>query len=137
MAASITPTNVERDGGYKITLTGLTTEGIADGAYFFHVGSAGTYADPKAYAGSYGNGSTVTVVGGSGSFVSPPIKEPGAYSVTAYPTSNPSGVGAGVTLASGIGYTNQNYKGSTYTFRALQPSWANTGARNVEEEESQ
>ncbi len=131
MALVISPGSVEKDGGYKITLTGLS---LVDGDYFFHVGPLGTHQDPKAYAGS-GKGNTVTVTGTSGSFVAPAITTSGSYQVSAYSTASPSV--SGTVLASGIGYYNSNYRSSVYSYRSLQPGWWKPGPGATTEEDAQ
>ncbi|MBO77143.1 MAG: hypothetical protein CME17_06880 [Gemmatimonadetes bacterium] len=131
MALTISPSIVEKDGGYKITLTGLV---LADGDYFFHVGPLGTYEDPRAYAGAYGNGDTVSVVGGSGSFVTPPLSIGGLKQVSAYDVATPT-VSGSVISASGLVYQDENYRSATYSYRNLFSQWLNTGPRAITEEE--
>ena len=130
MALLVSPNTVEKDGGYKITLTGLS---LADGDYYFHVGSTGTSADPRAYAGAYGTGDVVTVTSTSGAFITPPIAEPGNYSIAAIST----GGGGPAVLPSGIAYHEKNHRSATFSYRTLMVSWLNTGPRDIVEEEGQ
>lgn len=132
MALVVLPGSVEKDGGYKITLTGI---GLVDGEYFFHVGPLSTHEDPRAYAGSYGTGDVVTVAGASATFVTPPIDDPGAYSISAFSTSTPTT--SGTVLPSGLAYHNKNHRNVTFSYRTLQQSWVDTGPRDIVEEKPQ
>ena len=132
MALVISPTDTERDGGYKITLTGLS---LVSGDYYFHVGPLGTHEDPRAYAGSYGTGDVVTVAASGCSFASPP-GESGIHAVSAYSTASPA-VSGTVIHASGLTYHNKNHRSATFSYRTLQLGWYNTGPRDIVEEEGQ
>ena len=132
MALVITPADVERDGGYKITLTGLS---LVDGDYYFHVGPVGTHEDPRAYAGAYGTGDVVTVTSTSGSFVTPP-GETGTMQISAYDTSSPTASGS-VISASGVSYHNYNHRSETFAYRNLQVDWLAVGPRDIIEEDPQ
>ena len=136
MALVISPNRVEKNGGYKITLTGLS---LTDGDYYIHVGPLGTHEDPRAYAGAHGNGDVVTVATTSGSFVSPPLDSGGVYNITAYDISSPTVGGTVITsgIVSGFVYHNKNMQSETYSYRALQLDWFATGPRNIGEEEPQ
>ena len=133
MALVISPSSVEKDGGYKITLTGLS---LVDGDYYFHVGTLGTHEDTRAYAGSYGNGDTVKVAGTSGSFVTPPHTTSGVMQVSAYSTASPA-ISGSVISASGLLYNDRNHRSKTYSYRSLFPEWINTGPRAITEEDPQ
>ena len=130
MPALISPTDVEKDGGYKITLTGMV---IADGDYYFHVGPLGTYEDPRAYAGSYGSGDVVTVVDGAASFVTPP-NDAGTYAITAYDIATPT---TGGTVITDLVYHNYNHRSETFAYRNLQVDWLAVGPRDIIEEDPQ
>jgi hypothetical protein len=132
MALVISPTNTERDGGYKITLTGLS---LVSGDYYFHVGPLGTHEDPRAYAGAYGSGDVVTVAASGCSFATPP-GEFGIHAVSAYSTASPA-VSGTVVHASGLTYHNKNHRSEAFAYRSLQVDWLDVGPRAIIEEEPQ
>ena len=136
MPLVISPNRVEKNGGYKITLTGLS---LTDGDYYFHVGPLGTHEDPRAYAGAFGNGDTVTVTSTSGSFVTPPLASGGVYDITAYSTSSPTVGGTVITsgIVSGFVYHNKNHQSESFKYRALQLDILATGPRNIDDEDAQ
>ena len=131
MVVFASPDSVEKDGGYKITLTGLA---LVDGDYFFHVGTLGTHEDPRAYAGAYGTGDTISVAGGTCSLITPPLSVPGLKSISAYDVATPT-VSGSVVSASGLVYQDENYRSATYSYRNLFSLWLNTGPLAITEEE--
>ena len=128
-STSVTPTTVEKNGGYRIAVTGLS---IPDGSYRFHLGPLGTTADPICYAGSYGSVNDVVVADGSGVFVSPPLASGGPYNVFVAGFDATSG---STELVSGaVSYVHKNHRSSLYALRSLLLPWWKTGPRQVAKE---
>ena len=129
--AIVSPSTVEKDGGYRISVVGLS---VPDGLYRFRLGPTGTTADPLCYAGAYGSENDVTVTLGSGLFVSPPLPSGGAYSI--YLQGVAPGVTSGMaeTVPGSISYVHKNHRSSLYSLRSLLLPWWNTGPRRVDKE---
>lgn len=130
--AALSPSTVERNGGWRVAVTGLT---VPSGRYTFHVGPLGTAADTAAYAGAYGNVNSVAVAAGAASFAAPPLAA-GTYNV--FLTAIAGGGGSGSELiASSLIYVHKNFQSGTYRIRSAFPTWYRLGPSRVDEEPPQ
>lgn len=128
--ATVSPSIVERNGGYRIQVSGLV---VPDGTYRMHLGPQGTVDDVTCYAGAYGDGFVGTVVAGEGSFVSPPLPSGGPYSVTIEGVGDL--VGVQELIPDAVTYVYENHRSRVYGVRTLLIPWWATGPRRVDEED--
>lgn len=128
---TFTPNAVENNGGYEVTVAGLT---LADGGYVFSVGPYGDdNTKTPCYGGSFGNGNTTTLSDGSGTFVSPPLPSGGVYPMTI--VSNATSLSYFV--PSGISAVYKNHQSETFTLRNVLLPWWLTGPRKIDDEDPQ
>ena len=133
--ATLSPDTVERNGGYRIAVTGLV---IPDGTYTVTVG-VNVASAVDAYAGSYGNKNNVSVVGGAASFVTPTLVSGGPYSVY---FDEVGGANTEAILApsgappagGGLLYVNKNHLSRTHEYRSLLLPWYARGPISVRDE---
>jgi len=143
----VTPSVVERHGGFRVTITGLS---VVDSDYFVYLGPTGTSADSQCYRGAHGwdgDYGAVAITAGAGTFVTPPLPFGGPYAVFVeqlkpkaernHQSSHVLPGGATETAPGLVTYVHYNFQSAVLNFRELLvPQWR-AGKRRIDLEDPQ
>lgn len=120
-----TPDTVQKDGGYQISVRGLST--IPAGEYDVHIGPLVSANDPLAYSGVQGQGPAVTVENDRFTFVSPILPVGGPYALFLVNRAT----AATITTSAAVTVTPADFRSATFDIRRLLPRWWRNGPRTL------